>query len=284
MKFGASTFIWVSPFSNLSFYLFDKVKAMGFDVLEICVEDPETIDPHAIRDAAAKSGVEVLICGATGPSKDISSENTLVQEDGCKYFKKCIDFASIIGSGLVSGPMYAAVGAARSMPPDERKKQWARAADNMKVLADYASKKQVKLAIEPLNRFETDLINTVEQGLAFLDMVNDENVGFLLDTFHLNIEEKSITNALRSAGKKIFNFHACANDRGTPGEDHLPWVEIFTVLKDVGYDGYAVIESFNANITEIAQAVSLWRPFAPSDDYLAQNGLNFLKETYNSIG
>ena len=284
MKFGASTFIWVSPFSNSSFYLFEKVKQMGFDVLEICVEDPNTIDPHAIKDAAAKAGIDVLICGAFGPSRDISSENPKIQEDGCKYIKQCVDIASAVGSGLVSGPMYAAVGVTRLLAPDERKKQWARAVENMKVLADYASKKDVKLAIEPLNRFETDFINTVQQGLAFLDMIKSENVGFLLDTFHLNIEEKSITSAIKSAGEKIFNFHASANDRGTPGEDHLPWVDIFLILKDIGYDGYTVIESFNVNITEIAQAVSLWRPLAASDDDLAQNGLKFLKRTHKSIG
>ena len=257
---------------------------MGFDVLEICVEDPKTIDPHAILDAAATAGVEVLICGAFGPGRDISSEDLMVQEDGRKYIKECIDIASIVGSGLVSGPMYAAVGATKLLPPEERKKQWTRSADNMKIVADYASKRGVKLAIEPLNRFETDLINTVEQGLDFLNMINSEGVGFLLDTFHMNIEEKSITNAIRSAGKNIFNFHACANDRGTPGEDHLPWVEVFSALKDISYDGYAVIESFNINITEIAQAVSLWRPLAASDDDLAENGLKFLKRTHKSIG
>ena len=284
MKFGASTFIWVSPFSNQSLYLFEKVKKMGFDVLEICVEDPKTIDPESIQDEAVKAGIEVLICGAFGPSRDISSPDPKIQEEGCNYIKEIVDIASAVGSGVGSGPMYAAVGAAKLLPPDERKKQWARSANNMKALADHASKKGVRLAIEPLNRFETDLLNTVEQGLEFLDMVKSENVGFLLDTFHMNIEEKSIARALRLAGKKIFNFHACANDRGAPGEDHLPWVEIFGALKEVGYDGYAVIESFNANITEIAQAVSLWRPLAKSDDDLAQNGLEFLKKTYKSIG
>jgi D-psicose/D-tagatose/L-ribulose 3-epimerase len=280
MKFGASTFIWVSPFSNDTLYLFEKVKTMGFDVLEVCIEQPETIDPHAIKDAADKAGVNVLICGAFGPNRDISSEDTKIAENGVAYIKQCIDIASITKSPIVSGPMYAATGLARLLPPSERKKQWQRAAENMKHLADYAGSKGIKLAVEPLNRFETDFINTVEQGLDFFDLIGHDNVGFLLDTFHMNIEEKSFKDAIRNAGKKIFNFHACSNDRGTPGKDHLPWEESSQALQDGGYNDYVVIESFTTAITEIARAVSLWRPLAESEDALAQEGLAFLKKVF----
>jgi D-psicose/D-tagatose/L-ribulose 3-epimerase len=151
------------------------------------------------------------------------------------------------------------------------------AVENMKRLADYASGRGVKLAIEPLNRFETDFINTVEQGLYFLDKIGYNNVGFLLDTFHMNIEEKSIPDAIRSAMGKIFDFHACANDRGTPGEDHFEWEEIREALKDAGYEGPIVIEAFTPGIREIAKAVSLWRQLAESPDCLARNGLHFLR-------
>ncbi|MCL2400240.1 MAG: sugar phosphate isomerase/epimerase [Defluviitaleaceae bacterium] len=277
MKFGASTFIWVSPFSNNTLDLFEKVKTMGFDVLEVCIENPDTIDPLAIKEAAQKAKIEVLICGAFGSDRDISSDNPLVSENGIEYIKKCIDYAKQVGSPLVSGPMYSAVGLTRLLPPDERKKQWQRSAENMKTVADYAEQKGIKLAVEPLNRFETDFINTVEQGLEFFKMIGYDNVGFLLDTFHMNIEEKNIRSALRQADKKIFNFHASANDRGTPGEDHLPWQDIVFGLKDVRYNKYVIIESFTTAITEIAKAVSLWRPLAESEDALAQNGLKFLK-------
>jgi len=277
MKFGASTFIWVSPFSSESFYLLEKVRDMGFDVLEVCVEDPQTIDAVALKDAADKAGIEILICGAFGPNRDISSEDAAIRQNGVAYIKTCVDIASTVGSPIVSGPMYAAVGVTRLLPVNERKAQWQRAANNMKVVADYAREKGVKLAIEPLNRFETDFINTVDQGLEFLDMIDRGNVGFLLDTFHMNIEEKNIGDAIRRAGSKIFNFHACANDRGTPGEDHLPWSDIVMGLRDANYNGYIVIESFTTKITEIAKAVSLWRQLAESEDALAQNGLRFLK-------
>ena len=120
-------------------------------------------------------------------------------------------------------------------------------------LAGDAASKGVRLALEVLNRFETDFLNTVEQGNRLLDDIGCDNVGFLLDTFHMNIEEKDLGQASRMAGDRLFDFHACANDRGTPGEDHLDW-------------------------GEIGRAVSLWRPLAASQDALALEGLRFLKE------
>jgi len=277
MKFGASTFIWVSPFSNDSLYLFEHVKKQGFDVLEVCVEDPEVVDGATIAKAAKAFEIEPIICGAFGPGRDISSENQEERETGVAYIKTCIDIAYQAGAKLVSGPMYSEVGKIGLQTPEAKKirRQWA--VESMKDVAVYAKEKGVKLAVEPLNRFETDFLNTVDQGLDFFDEIGADNVGFLLDTFHMNIEEKSIGLAIRRAGNKVFNFHACGNDRGTPGEDHINWDEIKEALEQIGYNDYLIIESFNTDVKEIARAVSLWRPLAESADALATNGLVFLK-------
>lgn len=283
MKFGASTYIWVSPFSDQTFGLFKTAADMGFDVLEVCVEDPATIHGAAIKDAAQAAGVEVLICGAFGPDRDISAEDRAVRKSGMDYIKTCINIAQAVGSPVVSGPMYSATGKCRLLSPQEKERQWRWAAENMKILADYAGERNVKLAVETLNRFETDFLNTVDQGLDFFDRIGRDNVGFLLDTFHMNIEEKGMGEAIRRAGAKIFNFHACGNDRGTPGEDHLPWADITGALKDIGYDEYVVIESFTTDIVEIARAVSLWRPLADSPDALARDGLAFLKRNFKAV-
>jgi D-psicose/D-tagatose/L-ribulose 3-epimerase len=278
MKFGASTFIWVSPFSNQTLDLIDKVKNIGFDYLEICIEDPETIDVQTIRNHLNDSGVQALVCGAFGPNRDISSDNSEVRKHAVEYIKTCIDIAVELESPLVSGPMYSATGKTRLLSPDEKKQQWDWAAENMKIVADYAASKDIKLAVEPLNRFETDFINTVQQGLEFFEQVDRDNVGFLLDTFHMNLEEKDIAEAIKLAGSKIFNFHSCENDRGTPGTGHIPWNEVFQALKEISYDGPVVIESFTTEIKEIARAVSQWRPLAPSQDSLGEEGLQFLKK------
>jgi len=281
MKFGASTFIWVSPFSNKTLDLMKKVKNIGFDIIEICIEDPNTIDTSAINQGLKEVGIKALVCGAFGPDRDVSSEDSQIRKQGMEYIKKCVDFAVELGSPVVSGPMYSAVGKTRLLPPDKRQQQWNLAVDSLKRVGEYAAERKIKLAIEPLNRFETDFINTVEQGLELLERVNLGNVGFLLDTFHMNIEEKNTPEAIRMAGDKIFNFHACANDRGTPGKDNLQWNEIVAALKDVKYDNAVVIESFTTEITEIAKAVSLWRPLASSQDALAIEGLAFLKKVFS---
>jgi D-psicose/D-tagatose/L-ribulose 3-epimerase len=175
--------------------------------------------------------------------------------------------------------MYAAGGKTRITTKNEKQKQMNRVIRNLKELCAYANSKQIALALEPLNRFETDLINTTNQGLALIDAVGFDNLGLLLDTFHMNIEEKNIEKALLQAGRKLFNFHACANDRGTPGEDHFDWDSISNSLKIISYKGPVVIESFTTDIKEIAKAVSLWRPLAKSQDELARNGITFLKKT-----
>jgi D-psicose/D-tagatose/L-ribulose 3-epimerase len=281
MQFGASTFIWVSPFSNKTLGLVKKVREMGFDIIEICIEDPATIDVSRINEALKENGLKTTICGAFGPDRDASSDDRNIRANAVKYLEACIDAARGLGAPFVAGPMYSAVGKTRLLSPDERAKQWSLAVETLKPVADYAGQRGVQLAIEPLNRFETDFINTVEQGLDLVGRVGATNVGLLVDTFHMNIEEKDIPAAIRKAGSKVFHFHSCENDRGTPGAGHVEWKEVVSALREINYQGPVVIEAFTTEITEIARAVSLWRPLAPSQDSLAQEGLRFLQKIFN---
>lgn len=280
MMIGASSYIWVSPFTTQKTDQLFHAREIGFDVYEIAVEEPDAIDEEKVSEEAQRAGIAVHVCGAYGETRDISSDVPEYRENGMAYGKRLIDMAAALKSPYVAGPMYAAVGRTRLASKDEKQRQIRLASENMKRLADYAAKKGVLLAVEPLNRFETDFINTVEQGLSFLDMIGHDNVGFLLDTFHMNIEEKSLPDAIRMAKGKIFDFHACANDRGTPGEDNFDWAAIRSALADADYNGPVVIESFTPEIKEIAKAVSLWRPLAESPDSLARNGLDFLRSVF----
>jgi D-psicose/D-tagatose/L-ribulose 3-epimerase len=280
MKFGASTFIWVSPFSNDTLDLVDKVARFGFDLIEICVEDPATIDAKAIRQRADAAGIGATVCGAFGPDRDMSADDPAVRRNAIDYVRRCAEIAQALGSDIVVGPMYSAVGRTRMAEPEERKAQRALAAESIRIAADDAAGRDVKLALEPLNRFETDMVNTVEQGVALVEQIGRSNVGLLIDTFHMNVEEKSLPAAIRRAGRHIFEFHACSSDRGTPGEDHLDWPGIVKALRDVGFPGPVVIEAFTPKIKEIARAVSIWRPLAESEDALASDGLAHLKRSF----
>jgi D-psicose/D-tagatose/L-ribulose 3-epimerase len=280
MKFGASTFIWVSPFSNDTLDLVDKVARLGFDLIEVCVEDPATIDTAAIRRRIEAAGIGATVCGAFGPDRDMSADDEAVRRNAISYVNRCSDIAAELGADIVVGPMYSAVGRTRMAEPEERRAQRRLAAESIREAADYAGERGVRLALEPLNRFETDLINTVDQGVELVEEIRRDNVGLLVDTFHMNIEEKDLPAALRRAGRHIFEFHACSSDRGTPGEDHLDWPGIATALRDAGYEGPVVIEAFTPKIKEIARAVSIWRPLAESEDALASNGLAHLKRVF----
>jgi D-psicose/D-tagatose/L-ribulose 3-epimerase len=277
IKFGASTFIWTSPFSNDTLDLIDKVAGAGFDLIEICVEDPATINTKAINKRLLHTGIGALVCGAFGPDRDVSSDDPSIRANGIDYINICSDIAAELGAPAVAGPMYSATGKTAAVSAEKRAEQWKWASENLAFSADHAATQHVSLAIEPLNRFETDLINTVDQGMELVRRIGRDNVGLLLDTFHMNIEEHSIPNAIRRAAGKIFHFHSCANDRGIPGKDHLPWPEIVNSLSDAGYTGPWVIEAFNPEIKEIAKAVSLWRPLAVNKDAIAYDGLKLMK-------
>ena len=220
------------------------------------------------------------VCGAFGPERDISSDDGRVRANAMAYLKRCIEISAALGSPSVVGPMYSAVGKTRLLDPPERAAQGKLAAAGLREAADFAADRGIKLGLEPLNRFETDLINTVDQGLRMLDEIGRSNMGLLLDTFHMNIEEKDIPAALRRAKGRIVEFHACSSDRGTPGEDHLPWEAIVQALRDGEYEGPVVIEAFTPKIKEIARAVAIWRPLAESEDALATNGLRHLRRVF----
>jgi D-psicose/D-tagatose/L-ribulose 3-epimerase len=280
MRFGASTFIWASPFSDDEVgSLARRAAGLGFDVLEICIEDPALVTAERVAGEAADAGVAISVCGAFGPDRDVSHEDAEVRRGAVAYVRTCIDLAAELGSENVSGPMYSATGKARLLSPEERAEQWSWAVDSLRECAAYAADRGVGLAIEPLNRFETDMVNTVEQGVQLCRDVGGDNVGLLLDTFHMNIEERHVGDAIRRAGGLVRNFHACENDRGTPGSGHVEWDEVAQALGDVGYDGLVAIESFTPEIKEIARAVSTWRPVAESGDALAGEGLAFLRRT-----
>ncbi len=274
---GISSFVLASPFTDNDMQFFKYAREIGFEVFEVCVEDPAQLSAEPLIEAANGAGLQISVCGAFGPDRDVSHEEPGKRAQGLRYLKGCIDLAADVGSPHVAGPMYSATGKARLLPPEQREQQRTWAVESLREAADYAGERGVRLAIEPLNRFETDLVNTVEQGLDLCDRIGRANVGLLLDTFHMNIEEKSFTEAMTSAGDRLFHMQVAENDRGTPGSGHVPWDEVFRALDAVGYNGSVVIESFLPTVAEIARAVSLWRPVAPSMDALARDGHAFIR-------
>jgi len=282
MYLGINSFTWESPFNTQSARLIAKAEQMGFDLFEVAFEDPENTDLDEVRRAFQNSKVVPSVCGAFGPGRDISSDDPAIQKQGMEYIASCIEAARAWGSKVVGGPMYACVGKARALPDNERKKERERSAAALKELAQHAARYGIMLAIEPLNRFENDMINTVEQAMAYLDLVNEPNVGLHVDLFHAHIEEDDIGAALRLAGDRLLIVHASENHRGTPGKGQVRWNEVAAALHDIGYQGSVTIESFTPNAESVRQAACIWRPLAESQDALAREGLAFLRSLFAS--
>jgi D-psicose/D-tagatose/L-ribulose 3-epimerase len=284
MRFGINTFLFTSPFTTESVKLFPKFKQWGFDTVEIPVESPEHIDPAKVRAAAEKNGLAIgSICACMGPGRDFRGSDE-DQRNAMVYCKALIDQAVGLGCPSVIGPVYSVVGKADAVEPAEQKREWELVVKNLKELARYAEEKRVRICVEPLNRFETDFLNTCDQGLKLLRAVGSKALKLHLDTFHMNIEEKNQPDAIRKAGKNLAHFHACGTDRGTPGNDSLQWKPIVQALQQIGYGGDVVIESFTTDVKVIARAAAIWRKIEPKRDDIAVKGLQNLRRFFGKTG
>ena len=280
MTFGINTFLFKSPFTNESLPLLEKFKSWGFDSVEIALEDPSHIYPKKLNQALADNGlVCASMCGAMGPGRDLrgSKED---QQTAMDYIKGVLDVMAAVNTPVLAGPLYSTVGRAEATEAEEYKRQWETVVEHLKTLSDYAKQRNIKLAIEPLNRYETDFINSCEQAMRMIKDVDSSALTVHLDSYHMNIEEKDSAKAILLAGEKLGHFHACGCDRGTPGNDHIDWKSIVAALKQVKYDGSVAIESFTTDVKVIAKAASIWRQFEPSQEDIAIKGLKFLKSVF----
>jgi D-psicose/D-tagatose/L-ribulose 3-epimerase len=280
MKLGINTFLFASPFTNKETKLFPQFKKWGFDTVEIPVEDTSHIDPAHVKRELDKCGLVCgTVCACMGPDRDLRGTPEQ-QQTGLKYVSELLDQAVGLGCPSVIGPVYSAVGRADAVAPAEYKKQWKTVVKHLKTLSKKAEKLNKQICLEPLNRFETDFINTCDQGLQMIADVGSPALKLHLDTFHMNIEEKNQAAAIRKAGKLLGHFHACGSDRGTPGGDHIDWPSIAKALKDIRYNGDIVIESFTTDVKVIARAAAIWRQIEPTRDEIAVKGLKFLRRTF----
>lgn len=280
MRFGINTFLYTSPFTTASVKLFPKFKQWGFQTVEIPIEAPEHVDAAKVRAAADKHGLAIgSICACMGPGRDFRGTPE-EQQTAMTYCKALIDQAVVLGCPSLIGPVYSVVGKADAVEPAQQKKEWALVVKNLKELAKYAEARGIQICVEPLNRFETDFLNTVDQGLKLIKAVGSKSVNLHLDTFHMNIEEKNQAAAIKKAGKHLVHFHACGSDRGTPGGDHIDWPGIVKALRSINYQGDVVIESFTTDVKVIARAAAIWRKIEPNRNDIAVKGLAFLKKAF----
>lgn len=275
---GVNTWVWTSPLTDATLAdLAPRIRGWGFDVVELPVEAPGDWDPRRAADLLGGLGLRASVVLVMGQGRELVAADAATVAATQDYLRHVVDVAAIVGSPTIAGPAYASVGRTWRMTADERQDRYAELRQHLAPVVAHAAAAGISVAVEPLNRYETSLINTVDQALEALDGLPTDACGLALDLYHLNIEEQDPAAAITCAAGRIAHVQVCANDRGTPGADHLAWPAIVAALEVAGYDGPLVIESFTAENATIATAASIWRPLAASQDAIAVDGLAFLR-------
>jgi D-psicose/D-tagatose/L-ribulose 3-epimerase len=283
MIFGVHSLLFTETFLDTDLPLLDKCARMGFDAVEIIPFDPGHFPAARVRRAASDLGL-VINTGYGMPEEyNIISPDPDVRKRGVAFSKKLIDLSNEAGAHVFGGMIYCGWGyLTGSMRTDD---EWKWAVENYRMIAEYAlSSSPLILGIEPVNRFESHLINTAADAVRFAEEVGLPNVKVHLDTFHMIREEESIGDTVLKTGRHLGYVHACENHRGIPGRGLVPWREFFTALHHIGYDGCVTIESFDPNIKSIARLCCIWRKLAESPEALATEGLQFLRTLAASTG
>lgn len=277
MKYGAHTLMWTSVFSEKDMYLFDMLKDIGFDGVEIKLSDLSILPVSKIKKKIQQKGTECTFTSTLDENSNISSEDPSKRKRAFNIIKERLDIVSEIGSDILGGSMYTAWGYFTGRSRTDAEWSWCK--DSLFEVGEYAKSKGVVIALEPLNRYETYFLNTVEDTKKLIKEIGHSNIKMLLDTYHLNIEENSFYDSIKFAGEDLYHLHLCENNRGIPGEGHVNWSEVFKAIKEINYQRWAVIESFVPSADEeISSRVRLWRRVAPSAKAIAENGLAFFKK------
>ena len=282
MKYGVNTMVWTTRVSKELEPLFFRIKEWGFDGVELFLSTEEPADIPAVKRILDRAQLERTTCSVLPREANLVSPQAEVRARGVEYLKRCAERTAELGASLMCGPLHAGLGVMTGARRTQQEWDWA--VEGLRSVARHARGPGVTLCLEPLNRFETYFLNTLQDAARLVHAIGEPNVRIHFDTFHANIEEQNPAASLRSISKALGHVHISENDRGIPGTGHNDWRGILLALKDVGYDGWLTIESFAQPEPELAAAAAIWRDLAPSGDVLAQEGLAFLKKLAHQLG
>lgn len=279
MKFGVHSLLFRETFLEKDLPLLDKCKRMGFDAVEIIPFDPDGFPAAKVKSAAADLGLTINTGYGMPVQYNIISPDPAVRKAGIEFSKKLIDLSNEAGARIFGGMIYCGWGYLTGKAPTADEWKWG--VEGYREIASYAQQRSdLILGIEPVNRFESHFINTAADAVKFIKAVGVPNVKVHLDTFHMIREEDNIERAVQTAGNLLGYVHVCENQRGIPGSGLMPWTIFMKAIKQVGYDGYMTIESFDPDIESVAKLCCIWRKLADSPEQLATEGLRFLKQAY----
>jgi D-psicose/D-tagatose/L-ribulose 3-epimerase len=280
---GIISMQFVRPVTTGDLGLFGTIKALGFDFVELLMPEPEDgLDLGEVRRALEENELGVVLAARVSPARSLASSDDAARKGGLDYLRACIETASRLGAGIVGGPLYGGPLVFAGIKPApiaeaERLARFERCIEGLAHAAKAAADAGVGLALEPLNRFETDSGSTVAQGIELVDAVGSPALGLLLDSFHMNIEEPALGAAIRLAGARLRHFQANENHRGCPGTGQMPWSEVFRALHEVGYDGPVSLEPFRREDERFGVPLAQWRPPDTAERVKLQRSVAYMR-------
>jgi D-psicose/D-tagatose/L-ribulose 3-epimerase len=282
MNYGMNLLLWTDHMHEGMLPVLERLKTLGYDGVEVPIFAPD-------EKAAAEWGRRLKDLGLrvtavtirTEPDNPISPD-AKVRAAGVALTCRTLNCCQALGAETLCGPYHSAIGlfSGAGPTPDE----WRWGVDSMRQVAEHAGQVGVTLAVESLNRFETYLLTCTADAAHFVADVNHPACKMMYDTFHANIEEKDVGQAIRGCAKYLGHVHISENDRGTPGRGAVRWQETFDAIREIGYDGWLTVEAFGLALPGIAAATKIWRRMFDSEDQLAREALEFMKRNVQSRG
>jgi D-psicose/D-tagatose/L-ribulose 3-epimerase len=275
MKYGLNLLLWTTSVDDSLAPLLEQIKGWGYDGVELPMFEFEKANYEAVGKRLKSLGLGATAVTICTDAENPISPDAKIRDAGLARLKKAVDMCAASGATHLCGPIHSAIGAFSGSGPTADEWGWGK--DTLAKAADYAKSNNVTLVCEYLHRFECYFLNCAEDAARFCREVNHPNLKMMYDTFHANIEEKSIPDAIRACADVLCHVHISENDRSTPGQGNIRWGQNFETLKEVGYDGWLMIEAFGLALPEIAK---IWRRMFESEEQLSRDGLAFMKAEY----
>ena len=275
MKFGMNLLLWTGAMNDDMIPVVASLKEMGYDGVEVPVFEDNIALYTQWGSRLQEMGLECTAVTVRGEEDNPISSDPAVRALGVENNKRALDNAAAAGAIRLVGPYHSALGVFSGQGPTEDEWKWG--VDSMRQVAEHAETVGITLGVEALNRFETYLLNTHADSARFVREVNHPNARMMYDTFHANIEENDIAQAIRDCHDVCALVHISENDRSTPGSGNVDWDTNFNPLKEVGYDGWMVVEAFGLALPELVAATKIWRRMYESEEQLASDALGFMK-------
>jgi D-psicose/D-tagatose/L-ribulose 3-epimerase len=274
-RYVVHAYAWTSSWSSDDLGLIDHAVELGLDGIEIPLMELDAVDPAAIRERAENVGAAVVTSVGLDEATDPTSADPAVRAAARDELMRCVDATAAMGASIFTGVTYSALGPVYDHPPTDKERD--RCAEVLRDVARHAAANGVRLGIEPVNRYESFLVNTAAQALDLRERIGEDSVGVHLDAYHMNIEENGFYEPVRASVDHLIHFHLSESHRGTPGTGTVDWEAIVRALIDGGYSGFVGLESFAEIADSMRGATCIWRDLAPDSDSLVRDGLAFLR-------